>query len=307
MELIARVTRAYLEVLTARGVLEAEDRRIVALAAERRRVEELFGQGRAARVELLRVGAAHAVAEADRVATRARLDLGERELARLIGTPVEEARTFRLLPLRLVDPVLESERAAVLERARTASPDLERARQFVLSAEAGSRLARASWLPRLDLVGSYLGFGSTAGDGTMEWQAGVSLSYPLFTGGARLSAVGAARGRERQAREELRLAELRLEGAVDAALNGEREARALVEAVSQAVDYQAEVVRIERLSLEAGAGTQTDYLNSEAELLRVRSGLIEARHRHIAARVELARVAGDLDSAWLSANVEIAP
>ncbi len=155
-------------------------------------------------------------------------------------------------------------------------------------------------------MGSYLGFGSTTGDGTMEWQAGVSLSYPLFTGGARLSAVGSARGRERQAQEELRLAELRLEAALDAALNAELEARALVEAVSQAVEHQAEVVRIERLSLEAGAGTQTDYLTSEAELLRVRSALIEARHRHIAARVELVRVVGELDSAWLRENLEIA-
>ncbi len=304
MDLTARVIRAYLEVLTARGVLEAQDRRLVALSGERRRVDELLGQGRAARVELLRVDAALAVAEADRVATRARLDLAERELARLVGAPVEEARAFLLLPLRLVDPDIEPERAALVERARAASPDLERARQVVLAAEAGSRLARADWLPRLDVVGSYLGFGSTTGDGTMEWQAGVSLSYPLFTGGARISAVGAARARERRAREELRLAELRLEQAVDVALNAEREARALVAAVSQAVDHQAEVVRIERLSLEAGAGTQTDYLSSEAELLRVSSALIEARHRQIAARVELIRVVGELDPAWFVANLE---
>ncbi len=176
----------------------------------------------------------------------------------------------------------------------------------MLAAEAGSRLARAGWLPRLDLLGSTLGFGSSGGGGALEWQAGVSLSYPLFTGGARLSAVGAARARERRAGEQLRLAQLRLEEAVDVALNAEREARALVEAVSRAVEHQAEVVRIENLMLEAGAGTQTDYLTSEAELLRVRSALIEARHRHIAARVELVRVVGDLDSAWLTENLEIA-
>lgn len=306
MELTAQVTVAYLEVLTARGVLEAQDRRIVALSAERRRVDELLGQGRAARVELLRVDAALAVAEADRVATRARLDLAERELARLVGAPVEEARAFLLRPLWLVDPDAEPERAALVERARSASPELEGARQVVLAAEAGSRLAKADWLPRLDVVGSYLGFGSTTGGGTMEWQAGVSLSYPLFTGGARLSAVGAARAQERRAREELRLAELGLEQAVDVALNAEREARALVAAVSQAVQHQAEVVRIERLSLEAGAGTQTDYLSSEAELLRVRSALIEARNRQVAARVELVRVVGELDTAWLAANLEVA-
>jgi outer membrane protein TolC len=304
--LTARVAIAYLAALTARGVLEAEESAIEALQAERHRVELLLGEGRAARVELLRVDAALAAAEAERVATLARLDLAERNLARLIDRPVELTRAARLEPVRLVEEAALAERPALLERAITASPQLEAARQRVRATEAERQIAKAAWWPVVDVFGAYLGYGSNATDPTAEWQAGIELKYPIFSGGARAKAVSEASARADAVREELRSAELGAEEETDRALNAAIETRARVEALSRAVQHQAEVVRIERLSLEAGAGTQTDYLRAEADLLGARSRLVEARHAEIAARVELARVVGELDSEWLKRNLETA-
>jgi outer membrane protein TolC len=59
--------------------------------------------------------------------------------------------------------------------------------------------------------------------------------------------------------------------------------------------------------LESGAGTQTDYLNAEADLLTARGGYIEARYDEIAGRAELARVTGVLDLAWIEQNLEPEP
>jgi outer membrane protein TolC len=92
---------------------------------------------------------------------------------------------------------------------------------------------------------------------------------------------------------------------VDRALNAALQARARVAAMARAERHQAEVVRIEKLSLEAGLGTQTDYLRAEAELLRARSALVEARHGEILARIELARVLGELTPDWLAENLEV--
>ena len=66
-------------------------------------------------------------------------------------------------------------------------------------------------------------------------------------------------------------------------------------------------MRIEKLSLEAGSGTQTDYLRAEADLLAARAGWIEARHGEVTARAELARVTGALDRAWVARNLEDEP
>ena len=104
----------------------------------------------------------------------------------------------------------------------------------------------------------------------------------------------------------MRLLELQTENDVDEALNLALETRALVESLSRAVQLQSEVARIERLSLDAGAGTQTDYLRAEADLARARSILVEAQHAEIAAWVQLARVVGELTPEWLDRNVESA-
>jgi outer membrane protein len=306
MSLTAQVTRAYLEVLTAHGVLDAQEQRINALQAERRRVDQLLTEGQAAQVELLRVDAALAEAEAQQVATRTRLDLAERELARLLGVAPVETRFERLLPVRLAGEATPEDRADLAARAKSNNPELERSRQSVQAAEASHRVAKAAWIPAVNLGGAYQLFSSDAGNTTTEWNVGITVSYPLFTGGARSNAVGQAGAEERLAREELRLAELAIEEGVDRALNASLETRALVSALRRAVQLQREVARIEQLSLDAGAGTQTDYLRAEAELARARSLLVEAEHAEIAARVELARVVGELTTEWLNSNVETA-
>lgn len=303
--LLSRVATVYLEVLAASGVLDAQDRRIAALEAERDRVQQFFEEGRAARVELLRVDAGIADARAGRVATAARLDLARRELARLIGVPADTIVARDLVPVRLTEDTVE-ERAFLLDRALKASPPLERARQEVAAAEAGRRVALAAWIPSVGVFGAVQGFSSAGGGLTEEWQAGVSLTYPLFTGGERASAIRAAGAQAERAREELRQVELETAERVDRALNAVMETSARAAAVAEAVQHQGEVVRIELLSLEAGAGTQTDYLRAEADLLRVRSALVEARAAEVAARIELARAVGELTPAWLEENVEIA-
>jgi outer membrane protein TolC len=304
MVLIAQVTRAYLEVLTASGVLDAQGQRIDALQAERRRVSQLLTEGQAAQVELLRVDAALAAAEAQQVATRTRLDLAERELARLVGIAPDAAHSERLHPVRLSGAAVSEDRAELAERARSLNPELERSRQNVQAAEASRRVAKAAWIPAVSLGGAYQLFSSDAWNTTTEWNVRLAVSYPLFTGGARANAVGQAAAKTRLAREELRIAELEVEEGVDRALNAALETRALVSALRRAVQLQTEVARIEQLSLDAGAGTQTDYLRAEAELASARSQLVEAEHAQIAARVELARVVGELTAEWLDRNVE---
>jgi len=306
MGLTVQVTVAYLQVLSSRGVLDAQDDRIGALVAERERVEMFLTEGQAAEVELLRVEANIAEAEAQRVAAATELDLTERGLARLIDLPVKGARVARLTPVGLSQASRLAERAQLVKLAVSNNPQLERARQNVATAEAQHRLTKASWIPSFDVVGSYQGFTSNAGNYADLWNVGIMLSYPLFTGGDRSNTVGRARAELEVTREETRLLELQTENDVDQALNLALETRALVESLSRAVNLQTEVARIERLSLDAGAGTQTDYLRAEADLARARSILVEAQHAEIAAWVQLARVVGELTPEWLDRNVESA-
>ncbi|MDH3291729.1 MAG: TolC family protein [Gemmatimonadota bacterium] len=303
MELVTSVTGAYVGVLSAAGVVEALDDNLAALAAERDRVQRMLDEGSAARVELLRVEAALAQAEAERITTAARLDAVERSLARLLTLDPAETRSTRLRPVVLGDSSL-APRAILLAQLEATNPDVLRAERNAETAEWAHRAARAAWFPRLDAVGSYGMWGSAAGEYVFEWQVGMRLSYPLFTGGARASAVSGARARAAYAREQARLVRLQEAEALDRALSSLEEQRARAVAVARAVAQLAEVARIEQLALETGAGTQTEYLRAQADLRRARASLVEARYAEIVARLELARSTGELSPAWLTTILE---
>jgi outer membrane protein len=300
--LIAEVVRRYAAVLTAREVEAAHRSRVEALDEERVRAVRLLEEGRAARVVLLRAEAALSAARAELAGSAGALETAERDLARWTGLPAERVAGADLAQIRAPGPA--PEREAAVQRALDGNPELERLAAEVAAGRAGVSEARAQWWPTLHLGGRYVQYGSAAGSAGGEWQTGVQVAYPLFTGAARPAAADRARATAQSASAEHAAARLRVTDAVDRALVTLVTAERREEAWQAAVEQSAEVARIERLSLETGAGVQTDYLSAQADLLRARASLTEARSAVVVARVELARAMGELTAEWIDANLE---
>ena len=293
---ISRVANAYLRVLTTRGILDAQERQLAALRAEADRIGELEAQGKAAHVEVLRLAAQVSRSRADEVSTRAQLEVAERDLAQLVALQVD---TTLLTPVRLADTTL-ADRATLVASAERNSPEVAQARRASEAAGAGVGVARASLLPQLQLSAAYMENGHSFTGYRPYWSAGLQLSYPIFTGGSRTNAIRFNEATARAAGEQLRAAQQAAEQSVDVALATLTAARATVEALATAVTQSEEVERIRLLSLQVGSGTETDYLDAEATLLSNRASLVQARNAEIAARVELARVTGELSPEWMA-------
>ena len=309
--LAAQVASAYLRVLARREQLDAQRARLSAVTGERARAALLFAEGRAARLVSLRAEAAVSAAAADTVDGAGQLDVAERVLARLLALEADTLRALALAPVRAASPAAvvappggERPNDVVLEIALGHNPEVARARAQLDAARRGVGEARALWLPRLQLGARYVEYASSAGREAGEWQTGIQVGYPLFTGGARTAARDRAEAEVAAAGAELRSVELRVADAVDGALSAWASAAARATALEGALAQATEVVRIEKLALDEGAGVQTDYLAAEAELLRMRSALTDARYAVLLARVELARVTGELGSDWLRTNLE---
>lgn len=305
-QLIVDVTRSYLAVLSTAEMRSALDEHVTALEAERTRVLQLLEQGQAAEVERLRVEAAVAQADAERITTEATLDAAERSLARLLGMEPAAVQAARLVSVRLADAAVPR-RDTLLERLDAANADVLAARHSAESAEWARRAASAAWWPRLEGFGAYGLWAIPDGDVQLEWQVGVRVSYPLFTGGDRSGAVAGATARAERARERLALVELATREHLDLALTASLEQRARADAVRTAVEHLTEVTRIERLALETGTGTQTEFLRAEADLHRARAGLVEAEYGALLAQLELANTTGDLSMEWLQRTLEMNP
>jgi outer membrane protein len=301
--LITRVVVTYLDVLAKTRILDAHDRRLEALRAERERVGRRYDVGRAAPLETLRIEATLASAQADRVHLTFALETAEQDLARLIDAPIPETRAARLMDVAAADATLPA-RAELLAGAMAASPAVRQAQGARAAAQAGRALARGARWPDLKLAASYIGYADGDGHETAEWNAGLQSTLALFTGGAVSGAIARADAAARGADDQAQLAQLQVGQDLDRALSAVAEARARVSSLEKVVASFAEVARIEQLALAAGSSTQNDYLRAEAELLAARANLVEARYREIAARVELARVTGVLDTDWLQRNLE---
>ena len=300
MDAILEVLDAYLRIRGARDALDAQRAREETLAAERARAERFVAEGAAARVELLRAEAELDEARARGVGAEAALAVAEAELARLVGLSPEAVCGSTLEELRSV----AAQPSPVAGGPAADHPLLLEARGRVAAAEAGAREARAAWLPRIAGTGSFVEYRSGAGDHIGEWQLGVRLEYPLFSGGARRARVAEAQAEARRVHAEARAVERALATASDRAQAAVVEAAARAEALATALARFEELARMEALALDEGVGVQADYLRALTGLHDARVGLAEARRAAVLARVRLVRIEGRLDLDWIRTNLE---
>lgn len=300
---VTQVSAAYLGILTGQELLTAVLSQREALEAELQRVQLFLEEGKAARVDLLRVEAALQRVKAQGISARSDLELARGRLARLTGLDPDEVRQAELAPVfsGATEAVsLEASMAAALE----ANPGLDRLQQELSATKAGVREATAAWFPKVEATGRYSNFGTLDGGHVQEWQGALQISYPLFTGGARSGERERAQAEARRVAESVRLAEMEIQDQVEEALAQVQETRALREALELATRQSSEVARIEALALDAGAGVQTDFLRAQAELFQAQAALAQARHGEILARIRLARIRGELSLEWIQRTLE---
>jgi len=302
MGVIEGTVGTYLQVRTLREILGAQEAQVRALDAERDRAQLLFDAGRAPRVELLRAEAALSQAQAELASIAAMLRASEDQLARLVGMQGTEVSDRDLSEVR---PGSSRQTPGAPEApADSLHPVLRQSWSRVLEAGAVHSEAKASWFPDLGLSAGARQYGAPGLDFANEWQVGLSLSYPLFTGFRRTHQIEAAEAQLGVAREQHRLRRFEVAQELDEAQAALQEANARVTALEGAVEQFTEVARIEALALEAGAGVQRDFLDAQAALFQNQAGLAQARNARVFALVRQAAALGVLDTSWLLQNLE---
>ena len=294
MQIIEETLAAYVGVLSARAVLDASAAQLEALEEEHARAGRALAAGTTAELEVLRAAASLQEARAEEATAGARVALAERALARLMG-----ADASTVAAAALADVAVAASARGNASRD-VASPDIERAARAVTAARARAAEERSGRFPTLEAGAGLLDYGTMSGGHVLEWQAGLQLSWPLFTGGARSAAVRRAAAELAAAEGELAATELRVAQAIDAARTAVVEAEARAEALDLAVSQWEEVARIEALALDAGSGVQADLLRAQAGLFRARAGHAAASYDAVVARARVARAEGRLDRTWVT-------
>ncbi|RRD00749.1 transporter [Amphritea balenae] len=198
--LILRVTESYLEVLRAQTTLEtslAEERAIM------RRLDQVNAQFEVGLIAITDVHEAQASfdnAKVARILAEGNLDNSYQALERLIGQPISSIDSLdKAYPIENISP---SDPDNWVEKARSGNLALKVAVANTESARRQAQTASSGHLPTIAITASHdRDDGTASGDGWTETnQVGLTLSMPLFSGGATSSQSRQAEYSHTQAR-----------------------------------------------------------------------------------------------------------
>jgi protease secretion system outer membrane protein len=300
IDLVNRLTAAYLEVLLQHEVLAlaAEDLRSLQAQADRARRRFTLGEG-----TLQEATAAESAAELARIRlVRIQDDvvIARRSLQRITGL---DASALRAAPadfagLALPLPTLQ----AWIEQTLQNSPLLRFRRLSLDAAGFGIERQRAGHYPRLDLVAGMSRAESesiaTLNQTTQQRSIGVQLAVPLFSGGAVEAGVAQSIAERDRVEQELRAEEENL------VLEVERLYRLTVQGASRlaanlaALDAAGVAVKAAERAQATGLGTDAEYRQALARQALARRDLIQARYEFLNQRSQLLLMSG-----WPSAQV----
>lgn len=308
--LVTRTSQAYFNVLVAIESLAAAETQETALKKQFDFASKRLEVGLAPITDVHEARAQYDSARANTIVVRNALEDAYQALVEITGQPV---RNLKGLPADF-QPSLPNERDADawVAAAIDNNPALKAKQLQVQASEADVTTARAGHLPTLYFNGSY-GKNASWGDSTFSStnppfsstfpignesrgpSFGLTLSVPIFAGGATQSRVRQALAQRDVASDELEQQKRGLERATRNAYQtlvagiSEVEARRLALVSAQSA-YDASQV-----GLEVGTRTVLDVLNNQQTLFRAQLDYAQARYNFLQNRLLLEQAAGTLD------------
>jgi outer membrane protein, multidrug efflux system len=182
--------------------------------------------------------------------------------------------------------------SALIERR----PDIQRAEQTLVAANAQIGVARAAYFPQISLTGSG-GFESTAlaalFTGTNAiWTAAAAATQPIFTAGRTRSQVALAEARRQEAVVEYQQTIRQAFREVSDALVGYRKLREFREQQTLLFNAAQDARRLAQIRYEGGVTSYLEVLDADTRLFDAELGLAQAELSELTALVEIYRALG---------------
>lgn len=307
-QLITRTSQAYFNVLVAMETLAAAEAQEEALKKQFDYASKRLEVGLAPITDQHEARAQYEGARANTILRRNALEDARQALAEITGQPIH---SMMALPDDFI-PQLPAEGSAEdwVQRAIDNNPALAAQKTRLAAAEQNIRTARAGHLPSLSANASY---GYNRSDATIEqlgrrastdgWSRnpsiGLTLSVPIFSGGATQSQVRQAIAQRDVSEQQLEQQKRALERNTRSAYQNLAAGISAVEARRLALVAAQSAHEASQVGLEVGTRTVIDVLINQQNLFNAQQAYAEAKYSYLQSHLTLRQAAGTLDVADL--------
>jgi outer membrane protein len=294
-DLIARVTRAYFDVLSAETELSSVKANKKAIARQLDQAQKRFEVGLIAITDVHEAQAGYDLATADEIAAANKLVLAKVALSEITGKTHDKLYDIQdEIDLLSPDPASMDE---WVKRAIENNLSLSAAKAAVEVAQENVKIQRAGHYPTLDLVatgGNNTSHGGDFGSDTDSETIGLQFSLPIYTGGSVTSRTRQALAELDQSKQNLIETKRSTEKlARDSYLNIVTEI-SRVRALQQAVVSSQSAVDATEAGFEVGTRTIVDVLNVQRALYQSITDYQKARYIYILNGLALKLAVGSL-------------
>jgi outer membrane protein len=262
---------------------------------ELRAAQDRFDVGEVTRTDV-------ALAEARLASARASLASAQGELAKAAA---EYHAVVGRKPGDLVTPSslpeLPKDASEAISTARSHHPELIRVKHEVAAAELVVKASQLAYRPRLE---AGAGLSNVDLDGEVTRSLSLTVSGPVYSGGAIASASRSAIAQRDATRARLHIAGLEVEQTVRNAFVVLEVARSTGEATDRQIEAAGVAFRGVREEASLGARTTLDVLNAEQELLDARVSRISTQIDEQIASYSLLAAMGKLTATALDLGVK---
>jgi len=291
-ELIFNLSSVFYKIAQLEKLLTATDGTVKQLEAHKRDVKLFYKTGAVPYIDFLKTEVQLSYAVEQRLAVKNSLESAYELMKTIMGMDDMGQRIaivyHKITPESL--PSLEESIAKSIGQRPEYKAVIKKKTIF----EERVKIAQGKRLPDIYVGGEY---GGKAGDslGFKEnWYFGAKLSVPIFDGGLISAEVNRERAELQKVLEEERSIKLAITREVrDAHLNITH-ARERTDVARKTIESARENARIESLKYRTGAGTNTDYLDAQTDLLRTEADYYRAFFDEEIARASLRKATGEI-------------
>lgn len=301
------VVDAYMSVVRDSQLVQLRQENVNFYQAQLQSSRDRLEVGEGTRIDVAQAEARLAQGVASHRAAIASLQTSQATYQRYVGSRPQSLNASHSYA-SLIPPTLDQ----ALAQAEVQHPAILSAKASIRAAQAGSDAAQAGFGPSITLngsVGTGLAFSSSPtalqGSQGLSGQVGVSLTVPIYAGGAIGASVRKANIEQIRSEVSAMSAYDQVREAVITSWSGIQNASAQIESAQAAVAAQEQVVEGVIQERDLGASTTLDVLDAQAELTTQREGLIQATTNRVVATFSLLAATGRLSAAELGLPVEI--